>query len=314
MSEPLHVVLGGAGGLGAAVVRRLADRGHRVRSVVRNTPPSAPAGVEVIAADITTPEGIERACADAGVVYQAAQPPYDRWPEQFPAMTATVLGGVGRAGAKLVQVDNLYMYGPHPAPIDETTPRRATGAKGTTRIRMEEQLLDAHAQGRARVTVGRLSDYYGPDGLNSTVAALVLEPAAKGTAMRWLGGLDIPHTLHYLDDAAAGLVVLGEDEAADGQIWHLPAAPPVTGRRFGELVNDALPRPVAVKTMGLTMLRIGGLFSKEAKEVVETWYQWAEPFVTDSSRFDAAFGPLATTPHEEAVPATVAWLLEQTSR
>jgi hypothetical protein len=35
-------------------------------------------------------------------------------------------------------------------------------------------------------------------------------------------------------------------------------------------------------------------------------YQWTAPFVVDSSKFTTAFGPLAVTPHAEAIAATLA--------
>jgi hypothetical protein len=58
-------------------------------------------------------------------------------------------------------------------------------------------------------------------------------------------------------------------------------------------------------------MRVGGLFSKEAKESVECMYQWTAPFVVDSSKFDAAFGPLSVTPHAAAVATTIEWLRNQ---
>jgi hypothetical protein len=63
---------------------------------------------------------------------------------------------------------------------------------------------------------------------------------------------------------------------------------------------------VKVATMGKTMLRIGGLFSKQARELVELTYQWTAPFVADSRRFEAVFGPIEVTPHAQAVPPTLA--------
>jgi hypothetical protein len=48
--------------------------------------------------------------------------------------------------------------------------------------------------------------------------------------VRWLGSLDQPHTLNYLEDMGRSLVTLGERDEADGQVWHLSAAEPLTGR------------------------------------------------------------------------------------
>ena len=305
-----YVVLGASGGIGRALVAELTGGGRPTRAVGRTTP-AAVGDAECVAADLSTREGARRACAGATVVFHAAQPPYHRWPEEFPTLTANVIEAASAAGAKLVMVDNLYMYGPTPGPLVEDLPRAATGRKGTVRVQMERQLLDAHDSGALQVAIGRLADYYGPHGPNSTLTVLVLDPAVRGRAMRWPGSTTAARTLHFLDDAARGLIVLADHDAADGGVWHLPAAPPTTGAEFMALVNSSLDAPVKAGSIGPLAMRIGGLFSKEAKESVECMYQWTAPFVVDSSKFTAAFGPLAVTPHADAVAATVGWLRNQ---
>ena len=304
----LAVVLGASGGLGRALVEQLVEDGRQVRAVARKQPAwasSSPA-VEWMQADVSQAAGAIRACAGAEVVFHAAQPPYGQWPELFPAMTENIIGAAVAANAKLVMVDNIYMYGPTDGLIHERLPRKATGPKGTTRTKMETQLLDAHRAGKLRVTIGRLSDYYGPNGPNTTVSALVLDKAIAGKAMQWPGVLHAPHTLHFLPDAARALILLGNSDDADGKIWHLPAAPAIDGGAFMDLVNQNLVTKVKCKTMSTTMMRIGGLFSKEAKETVECMYQWSAPFVIDASAFTNTFGPFVITPHTEAVRRTIA--------
>lgn len=305
-----YVVLGASGGLGRALVSELIGSGRRVRAVSRSEMNWAGA-VEHMVADVASPDGALRACRGASVVFHAAQPPYHRWAEEFPEMSANIIDAASRAGAKLVMVDNLYMYGSSTGPIVEDLPRAATGRKGRVRAEMERQLLDAHRSGSTRVTIGRLSDYYGAHGMNSTISALVLEPAARGKAMRWPGSTSAPHTLHYLPDAARALVTLADADASDGEVWHLPAAPAITGAEFMSMVNRCIPSPVKAGVIGETMMRIGGLFSKAAKETVECMYQWTDPFVIDSSKFEAAFGPMPVTAHADAIATTMAWTTAQ---
>jgi nucleoside-diphosphate-sugar epimerase len=158
----MHVVVGASGGIGGALVRELARRGHRVRAVNRAGDAAVPAGVERLAADVATPDGAKAAAAGAAVVYHCAQPPYTDWPAAFPPLTEAIAEGATAAGAKLVLADNLYLYGPHDGPLTEDLPAAATGPKGRTRARMAERLLDLHRQGRLRVSIGRASNYYGP--------------------------------------------------------------------------------------------------------------------------------------------------------
>jgi nucleoside-diphosphate-sugar epimerase len=305
--ESTHVVLGAAGGTGSAVVRELAGRGRRVRAVTRGGMSDAPEGVEQLAADIGTAEGAGRACEGAAVVYHCAQPPYTRWAELFPPMTQAVIDGAAAARAKLVFADNLYVYGPPDGPMTEQTPQRAQGKKGRTRIEMAAAVLGAQADGRLRCTIGRSSDYYGARGTTSTVGDNLMKPVVRGKRARWLGSLDQPHTLNYLEDMARALVTLGERDDADGQAWHLPAAEPLTGRQFLTLAFEAAGHIPKIGVASRPMIRITGLFNPLVRELNETLYQFERPFVSDASKFQRAFGPFEPTPHRKALPPTVDW-------
>jgi nucleoside-diphosphate-sugar epimerase len=285
----------------------LVARGLPVRAVTRSGAADVPVGVEQVAADVATPEGARQACAGAAVVYHCAQPAYTKWVELFPPLTRAVLDGTADAGAKLVFADNLYVYGPPEGPMTEETPQRAQGKKGRIRIEMAAAILRAHAEGRLRCTIGRSSDYYGPRGTTSTVGDNLMKPLLRGKRARWVGSLDQPHTLNYLEDMARALVTLGEREEADGQVWHLPAAEPLTGRQFLMLTYDAAGLPSKAGVASRPMIRLVGVFNPLVRELNETLYQFERPFVSDASKFQGAFGPFEPTPHQEAVRRTVEW-------
>ncbi|HXV94245.1 MAG TPA: NAD-dependent epimerase/dehydratase family protein [Pseudonocardia sp.] len=325
MTQDLHVVLGATGGVGAALTRELVDRGLLCRAVSRSGGGGVP-GAEPFAADLTGPDALRAAVSGAAVVYHAAQPAYTRWAAEFPAMTRTVVDAAAAAGAKLVMVDNLYMYGAVPGghgpgtaagPLTERTPHRARGAKGRVRAAMAAELLDAHAAGRLRVTIGRLADYYGPGGVTSAVGAELFEGALAGRTATWFGSADHLHTFIHLPDAAHALVTLGTEAAADGRAWHLPSAPPLTPREFVGLVQRAAGAPERMRVVPAWAVRAAGIVNPMARELAELAYQVRAPFVVDHSAFDAQFGSASTqapTPHETAVERTVAWFADRRAR
>ena len=229
-----------------------------MRAVTRSGTADVPEGVEQVAADVATPDGARRACAGAAVVYHCAQPDYTKWVDVVPAADRAVLDGTAEAGAKLVFADNLYVYGPPDGPMTEETPQRAQGSKGRIRVEMAAAILRAHADGRLRCTIGRSSDYYGPRGTGTTAGDNLMKPALRGKRARWLGSLDQPHTLNYLEDMGRALVTLGERDEADGQVWHLPAAEPLTGRQFLTLVYEAAGHPAEARRRPRTMIRLVG--------------------------------------------------------
>jgi nucleoside-diphosphate-sugar epimerase len=294
----VHVVFGATGGIGRALTDELVSRGERVRAVSRRGTPVE--GAEAVAADALDPEAAARAAADAGVVYHCVNPGYTKWPQLLPLVSRSILQAAQSAGAKLVYADNLYAYGPVDGPLTEDLPAAATGRKGRTRAEVAAELLEADA----RVTIGRASDYYGPHGRMSNAGDTLFGRLAEGKRPIWLGELDLPHTLHYLPDVARGLIVLAERDEADGEVWHLPAAEPLTARQFIDLAAGEGTR---VQTIPRVALTVGGVFSPMLRELRETQYQFRAPFVSDSSKFEAAFGPFQVTPHREAVRVTVDW-------
>jgi nucleoside-diphosphate-sugar epimerase len=313
-ADQLHVVLGATGGAGGALVSELAGGGHRVRAVSRKPTADLPEGVEQLAADAADPAQTRTACAGATVVYHCVQPPYQRWAAEFPALTQSIADAAAAAGARLVYADNLYAYGPVQGPITEDLPAQPTTNKGRIRALMAERLLAAHRSGALQVAIARSSDYYGPGGANSVVGDILFGAAAEGKRARWLGRLDLPHSLNYLQDVARALITLGARPEALGEVWHLPAAEPVTGRGFVELIAAALGRPVKVTATSRLALRLAGLFDPRARETTEMLYQWERPFVLDASKFQRAFGPFEPTPHHQAVATTVAWFRERAGR
>lgn len=302
----LHVVLGASGGAGNAIARALLASGHRVRGVNRTGTSDLPTDAAMVAADITDRAALVSAVADASVVYLAAQPAYDRWPEEFPAMIERVIAVCSAIDAKLVMVDNLYAYGPGHARITESTPFDATDTKGRTRAAMIERLLDAHRRGEVRVAIGQASDYFGPSGPLSTITALAIDPVAGRGRLRWMGSLDTPHSVAYLPDVGRAYVTLGTDPEAEGRVWILPHGAPVTGSEFLDAVNATLDRPRPTAAVSRTMLRIAAPFHAISRESLGVLYQWTDPWIADSSAFEVTFGTFATTPLAEAVAATVA--------
>ncbi|WP_059051951.1 NAD-dependent epimerase/dehydratase family protein [Paenibacillus senegalimassiliensis] len=307
--EELHVVIG-TGPLGRAVMDELLARGKQVRMVNRSGAAKVPAGVQVVKGDAVDRESILAACQGATVIYHCAKAPYTRWPELFPPITEGILGAAEATGAKLVYGDNLYMYGPTDQPLKENLPERTTDGKGIVRAAMAKTLLDAHRSGKARVAIGRAPDFYGPGVLESALGARVFRAVLAGKAAGVLGNVDAPHTYIYIRDYARGLVTLGEQEAALGQVWHIPSAETLTTRQIVELVFTHLGQKPKISALPKPLLQMLALFGGEMREVKGTIYMFDKPFVVDHGKYAAAFGT-DTTPHSEAIRETLEWYKQQ---
>lgn len=304
-----HVILG-TGAIGRAIAEELIERGESVRMVNRSgTMEEAPAGAEVVASDLYNPAKVKEVTRGAKVVYQSSQPNYFEWVEKFPPLQKSIIDGLTGSDIKLVLVENLYMYGESDGkPLTEDMPHNAHTKKGKTRSEMSKAAFAAHREGKLRVTAGRGSDFFGAWGLpTAAMGERTFYPLLNGKAANLVGNIDLPHTHTYIPDFGKALVVLGERAEADGQAWHVPNDNPrVTQREMVKMIAEEMGIQPKMSAMGKTMMRLGGLFIPEAREMVEMMYEFEQPFIVDSSKFESAFGVKAT-PMREAIRKTVAW-------
>lgn len=310
-TNELHVVLGGNGGIGHAVVRELVAQGKRVRAVNRSGRISElPASVEVVAADLLDLGEARRASQGANVIYHCAGLPYDRWAKDFPPMMENVIEATHEAGAKLVFADNCYMYAPTALPITENLPYAPTTSKGRVRKHLAEMLMNAYTKGKVRATIGRATGFYGPGVRVSTMGEQFFPGILAGKGGQWLGPLDLPHAMTFVDDFARGLITLAQDDAALGQVWHMPTAEPLTGRQYITLICELAGVPVKASAVPSLILQVMGIFNPTLRELVEMLYEFKEPYLMDGSKYLRAFGG-APTPHRDALEKTVAWYRQQ---
>jgi nucleoside-diphosphate-sugar epimerase len=302
----LHVVFG-TGPVGLAVMDDLVRKGTRVRMVNRSGRADVAEGVEVVGGDAADSTFTREVSAGASVVYFALNPPYNRWPELFPSLQAGVLEGAASAGAKLIAVENLYMYGPTGGrPLTEDLPYAANTRKGAVRAGMSRELMEADASGKVRVAIGRASDFFGPRVLASAAGEQIFGRAVEGKSAQVAGDPDQPHTYTYAPDIGKGLVILGEREEALGRAWHLPSPETVTTRRFVEMIFEEAGGPARIQTAPKFVLRVMGLFNPPLREMIEMLYEFEEPFVVDHSDFEQAFG-MSATPLKQAIGETLRW-------
>ena len=300
-----HVVFG-TGPVGSALARELSGRGEQVVAVNRSGRADV-GGATVLAGDANDADFVRLVADGSAVVYQCLNPPYTKWPDLFPPLQRNLIDAAKAAGAKLVSFENLYAYGPtRGAPLTEDLPFDATGRKGKVRGAMSRELLALHAAGELRVTMGRASDYFGPGGLVTHMGERVFYPILAGKKAQVFGNPDLLHTFSYIPDIATGLATLGTDDRADGQAWHLPNAKTLSTRDLIGRVADAAGTEGGVSPMPGFLVNLMALFNGNVREIKEVLFEFREPFIVDSSKFDSTFGQSAT-PLTQSIPTTVEW-------
>lgn len=302
----IHTVFG-AGQVGLQLARVLASDGADVRLVRRSPPGPHHPGVTWMQGDATDRAFADEATRGATAVFNCANPPdYAKWDGVLEPLYTAIWDAAERANARLVQLDNLYMYGrPENAPFDEQTPMRPCSHKGELRAKLARALFERRDRG-LEIAVGRASDYFGPDTPNVSVFRPdVLERIRRGGTVYVFGDPDMPHSYSYTPDVARGLALLGTHEAAAGRVWHLPVAAQLSTRELIERFAEEAGTRVLLRAVPTWALRAVGVVSPLVRAIAEMTYQWEIPYLVDDGDFRRTFGS-GPTPLDEAIGATLA--------
>ncbi len=311
-TSELHVVVG-AGPIGTAVARLLVADGKRVVVITRAG--AGPAGVQRVAGDASDAASMTRHGAGATAIYNCANPPYHRWPTDWPPMARALLEAAESSGAVLVTVSNLYGYGPASSsigvaaydeshPMTESTPLASIGKKGPVRAQMWRDARAAYEAGRVKAVEIRASDYIGP-GASSVIGDRLVPRLLRGKGAPMLGSTQRLHTWTYTVDVARFAVMTATDPRAWGLAWHVPSNPARTQQQVVDDIAAAAGVPtVHVRALPHWGLRALGLFAPVMAELAETEYQFRDDFVMDSSLARTTFG-FEPTPWDEVLAATV---------
>nr|HEX4319170.1 NAD-dependent epimerase [Kofleriaceae bacterium] len=298
MNDELHVIFG-SGQIGNRIARTLLAAGKRVRVVSRT--PRAPDGADTAAGDARDLAFAATAARGATVVYDCLNPLYQDWKRDLLPLGRGPLHGASEAGAKLVALDCLYMYG---GPFDRMTEAQAvapTSRKGALRAELAALRLAA----KPPVAIARASDFFGPDLPSSWFGVRFFERAFAGKTTECLGDPDQPHSYTYADDVADALVALGGASDATG-VWHVPTVTAMTTRELATAIGREMGLDIKIAQMPGLLLRVIGVAMPFMRELPEMRYQWESPFVLDDSKFRARFGSVPT-PLAKQLAATAAW-------
>jgi nucleoside-diphosphate-sugar epimerase len=251
----------------------------------------------------------------AEVLYNCVNPAYHRWVQDWPPIAASLLRAAESSGAAYVILGNLYGYGPPTRPMQESDPLSPSSDKAGIRVRMWQDALAAHHAGRIRVTEVRASDYFGPGCRSQSHLGQRFVPRLlNGKPAQLVVGADQPHSWTYVPDVANTLAAAAIDDRSWGRAWHVPTDVALSAREVAErLCTLAGVTNPGVTVMPRWLVRALGSFTPILGEIEAVRYQFAHPFVIDSTDFQHTFGA-KPTPIDDALAATIAWWRDQANR
>lgn len=294
----------GFGAVGQACVAALAGSGHKVIVAQRKRPTALPPEVEFRSCDVLDSASVTSAVRGSRQVVLAIGFPYRtaQWQQCWPQAMTHVLEACRQEQARLVFIDNLYMYGPQFEPLREDMPLTRRGGKPAVRADVTRLWLAAAQAGHVKVTALRAPDFYGPGVRLSHLGDTSLAALAAGRRAWLLVPPDTPHDFAYVPDVARAAVALLEaPDECYGQAWHVPCAPTRTPRAILALGAAALGHPLRLSSIPLGLSRLLGVASPFMREFAEMQFTFDRPYRVDASKFARQFWS-DPTPFETGAP------------
>lgn len=188
----IFLITGGAGFLGANLIRYLSSKGHVLKSLdlVGFDHPDENDNVTIITGDIRDEDTVARACRGVNiVVHAAAALPLYAPREIFSTDvngTRNLLNAAEKfAVERFVYVSSTAVYGiPDHHPLYETDPLDGVGPYGKAKIRAEEECLEFRKKGMC-IPILRPKSFIGPERLGAF--ALLYDWARDGHGFPMIG-------------------------------------------------------------------------------------------------------------------------------
>lgn len=324
------LVTGATGQVGSHVVARMLADGWQVRALVRDPSRAgalATQGVQLESGDVLDPVSFARAARGCSVIVHAAAviTPRGGW-EVFRRVnldgTAAAIGAAERAGARLVQVSSVAVYGgaaryESAGRTTEDTPFQPlpeTAFYARSKRDSEAMVMEAHAAGRIRATALRPSVVYGRRDRQFVprIGRLLSRRMAP-----LVGGGQSTLAIVHAANVADGIVRAATHPDAEGEAFNLAHDHDVTVERFFRLAAEGMgarvrlvPVPLWVAKGALAVVRgalkgAGGRFSVVSNSAQLEFITRDNPF--DSAKARAVLGWNPGVVPEVGIPDAFAW-------
>ncbi len=284
------LVTGATGFIGAALVRRLAERGEGIRAAVRHPAHKVHSDIEtVIVGDIGPAtdwspalrgvDAVVHLAARAHVVAERAPGAYEVY-RQVNALAALRLAEAAAAAGvrRFVFMSSARVHGSRTTgtPFRESSPLAADDPYGSSKAEAERGLAEVAARTGLELVILRPPLVYGPGagGNFARLAALI----ARGIPLP-LASVRNRRSLVFLGNLIDATVRCMDDPAAAGETFLVSDGEDVSTSDLIRRIGRALHRPARLVPVPPSLLRLAGALTGRSADVARL----LDDFVVDSS-------------------------------
>lgn len=300
----MQTILGANGQIGEELARELKRNfTSDIRIVSRNAKKVNDTD-EVFSADLSIREKAIEAVKGSEIAYFTLGLPIssDLWEKQFPLILKNVIDACKINGTKLVFFDNTYMYPQDDRVLTENTVFAPVGRKGRVRRKMAEMVLKEIESGELKAVICRAPEFYGPGKTQSITNTLMFNNIKAGKKLKVPLSTSKKRSLIWTPDASRATALIGNTPDAFGQTWHLPVDKGhPTYKEFIRIASGIYGKDLNYSAVPKFVFKIGALFNKKVKELLELLPRYEHDNIFDDSKFRTRFPEFKVTTYKQGI-------------
>ncbi|MGN7863218.1 NAD-dependent epimerase/dehydratase family protein [Chryseobacterium sp. 22458] len=300
----MQTILGANGQIGEELARELKRNFTSDIRIVSRDAKKVNDTDEVFSADLSIREKAVEAVKGSEIAYFTLGLPIssDLWEKQFPLILRNVIDACKINGTKLVFFDNTYMYPQDDHVLTENTRFAPVGRKGRVRREMAEMVLKEIESGKLEAVICRAPEFYGPGKTQSITNTLIFNNIKEGKKLKVPLSADKKRSLIWTPDASRATALIGNTPDAFGQTWHLPVDKThPTYREFIRTASGIYGRDLKYSVVSKFVFKLGALFNKRVKELLELLPRYEHDNVFDDSKFRIRFPDFQVTSYKQGI-------------
>ncbi|VTR51829.1 NAD-dependent epimerase/dehydratase family protein [Sphingobacterium thalpophilum] len=300
----MQTILGANGQIGEELARELRRNfTSSIRIVSRNAKKVNDTD-EIFSADLSIREKAVEAVKGSEIAYFTLGLPIssDLWEKQFSLILRHVIDACKINHTKLVFFDNTYMYPQDDHVLTEETAFDPVGRKGRVRRKMAEMVLKEIESGGLEAVICRAPEFYGPGKTQSITNTLIFNNIKEGSKLKVPLSANKKRSLIWTPDASRATALIGNTPDAFGQTWHLPVDKShPTYKEFIRMAAGIYGRDLKYSVVRKLMFKIGSLFNKSVKELLELLPRYEHDNLFDDSKFRTKFPDFQVTSYKQGI-------------
>jgi len=311
----MQTILGANGQIAEELARELHQNFTTDIRLVSRNPKKINNTDQLFPANLMDAKATGKAVEGSDIAYLTVGLPMNSrmWVEQFPVMMKNVIDACKKHRCKLVFFDNTYMYAKTSEPQTEESPFVPVGQKSTVRAKMATMLLEEISRKSIEAVICRAPEFYGPGKTQSITNSLIFDNIKQGRKLKVPVKDNTLRTLIWTPDASRAMALIGNTPDAYDQTWHLPCDD--NRLTYKELISlsskiylsagQAGEKEFNYTVIKMWTFKLGGLLSKQAKELQELLprYKYDNIFISD--KFKRRFPDFKITSYQEGITGII---------